>query len=77
MQARGYRDPDGYLADGGIYDAAADSWQPLPSECAPPVLANGEFTFTKWSETTGLVWGSPIVDGGSIGAEQGWVLTLP
>ncbi len=67
-----------HLSDGGIYDLATDSWQPLPTECGPPPIDEG--TFTKWSETTAVLWGSPpreSADPAEFMPERGWIFTLP
>ncbi len=63
--------PVEHLADGGILNLSSNEWQALPA-CGPPAIYEG--TFTKWSDTTAVLWGST----GELGAgqEQVWVFTL-
>ncbi len=61
------------LANGGIYDTATDTWEPLPlDECAPEPLAFASFTAFGDGKSA-LLWGGFTPD---LAVEQGWLFKL-
>ena len=61
------------LGDGGIYDTATDTWEPLPlDECAPEPRSQASFTAFGDGKSA-LLWGGFTPD---LPVEQGWLFKL-